>query len=168
MRANVGMPVAIVHWPRDAARRADLAGRGVPRLLVVDPGSPPPDVADDEDWIRAPADERDVAARLDGLRARCAGVVLEAGVLRTRWGAAALSPREAAVAEVLLTEPGAVVPRAEVEAALAGRAVVTARTADDTVYRLRRRVRPLGLDVFSSRGRGFLLGPRLDLSDADS
>src|SRR5262245_19040113 len=107
------MPVAIVPWPRDAARRVDLAGRGVPRLLVVDPGVPPPDVADDEDWVRAPVDERDVAARLDGLRARCAGVVLEAGVVRTHRGAAALSPREAAVAEALLAEPGEVVPRAE-------------------------------------------------------
>jgi DNA-binding response OmpR family regulator len=162
------MPVAIVHWPRDAARRADLAERGVPRLLVVDPGTPPPAVADDEDWIRAPADERDVSARLDGLRARGAGVVLEAGVVRTARGAAALSPREAAVAEVLLADPGAVVPRDRVEAALGGHMAVTARSADDAVYRLRRRLRPLGLDVFSSRGRGFLLGPRLDLSDADS
>ena len=162
MRVQVGLPVAIVHWPREAAHRATLAEAGLPRLLVVEPGVPPPEVADDEDWIRAPADERDLAARLAGLRARCAAAHLDGGRLETTRGTVTLSPAEAAVTEVLLGAEGRVVARGALADAAAPHLAVTSRTVDDVVYRLRRRLRPVGLDVFVARGRGFTLGPRLD------
>lgn len=54
----------VVRWPEGAERRVDLARQGIPCLLVVDPGSPVPALAEGEDWSYRTADERDVAARL--------------------------------------------------------------------------------------------------------
>lgn len=160
VEGNLGAPVAILRWPRDAARREELAGLGIPRLLVVPPGVGVPPVADDEDWVRLPSDERDIAARIAGLRHRTGAVRLDATSLHTRRGVVPLSPAEAAATAVLLEGGGGLVARSAVAAALPGS--ITARTVDDVVYRLRRRLRAVGLDVFSVRGRGFLLGPRLD------
>jgi DNA-binding response OmpR family regulator len=139
-----------------------MADLGLPRLLVLAPGTAAPRLDDDEDWIRAPADERDVAARLAVLRLRHDRVRLEGPLLHTARGTVGLSPREEAVAAVLLADAGQVVARPAIEAALGGPTGVSARTVDDTVYRLRRRLRPLGLDVFASPGRGFTLSARLD------
>ena len=159
VEGNLGAPVAILQWPRDAARREELAGLGLPRLLVVAPGVGLPELADDEDWVRHGADERDVAARIAALRHRAGAVRLDDTTLRTPRGRVTLSPSEAAIAAVLLTA-GTLVPRSGLEAALPG--PITARAVDDIVYRLRHHVRPVGLDVFATRGRGFILGPRLD------
>jgi DNA-binding response OmpR family regulator len=156
------MPVALVRWPRDRDRLGELAALGLPRLLLVAADAPAPEVGDDQDWVRIPAGDRDVSARLAALRARTGGVSLEDAVVRTSLGAASLSPLQAAVAAVLLGEPGTVVPRAALESAAARHRPVTPRTLDGALHRLRRRLRPLGLDVTSSRGRGYAIGPRLD------
>jgi len=60
--------VAVLRWPREARRESSLAQTGSLRLLLVEPDAEPP-VLDDTraDWLRLPADERDVAARLLGL-----------------------------------------------------------------------------------------------------
>lgn len=63
----------VLAWPDEAARRADLRTRGVPRLLVVAADSPSPDVEDPlEDWVRAsdPPADRDARAAALRLRAR--------------------------------------------------------------------------------------------------
>src|SRR5687767_376295 len=57
----------LVRWPGERHRREDLARLGVPRLLLVEAGAGIPDVADDEDWIRVPAGEHDLWARLAAL-----------------------------------------------------------------------------------------------------
>ena len=67
------MDVVRLHWPEDAGRRADLHRRGVPRLLLVPAGEPPPhDVDVLEDWAREGAAEIDVAAREVTLALRAA------------------------------------------------------------------------------------------------
>lgn len=162
LHRHVDVPVALLHWPRDRERRDELAALGVPRLLLVSADAPPPEVGEDEDWVRLPAGERDTAARMAALRGRRGGVTLEGSVVATAWGSATLSPTEAATLAVLLRSPGTFVPRDATAAALGAQVTATARTVDDAVYRLRRRLRPLGLDVFASRGRGHVLGPRLD------
>jgi hypothetical protein len=59
-----GIAVALVPWPSEAADAAELADAGRPRLLLVAREADPPDVSDElEDWIRVPADERDVEVR---------------------------------------------------------------------------------------------------------
>jgi hypothetical protein len=61
----------LVRWPSEAEQRARLAERNIPRLLLVDDGISPPDALDClEDWIRLPAAEPDLRARIDGLLAR--------------------------------------------------------------------------------------------------
>lgn len=159
VEGNLGASVAILQWPRDEGRRADLAALGIPRLLVVAPGVPVPELADDEDWVRLPAAERDVAARIAALRHRAGAVLITGSTLRTPRGTVALSPAEVTLAVVLLAS-GALVPRSALAAALPG--ATAARAVDDVVYRLRRHLRPVGLDVFSVRSRGFILSPRLD------
>lgn len=60
----------MLRWPADAARRDELAERRLPRLLLVAEGVLPPRLDPDEDWIRTPAGERDVWARLRALADR--------------------------------------------------------------------------------------------------
>jgi hypothetical protein len=62
--------VALVRWPLEAVRRDELARAGVPRLLLVSRGTPPPLVDDEiEDWVRLPAPILDVALRVRRLHA---------------------------------------------------------------------------------------------------
>src|SRR4051794_41612723 len=76
------MDVVLVRWPAEESRRVELRDRGVPRLLLVENGTPPPRTADElEDWVRVPADEVDLHARVDNLNRRVpARVVLLPGL----------------------------------------------------------------------------------------
>jgi hypothetical protein len=59
-----GIAVALVPWPSEAGVTAELADAARPRLLLVAREAEPPAVVDElEDWIRVPADERDVEVR---------------------------------------------------------------------------------------------------------
>jgi hypothetical protein len=61
--AGAGATVEVLRWPAEAARRAELAARTRPRLLLVAPGEVPPPLDPEEDWVRLPAPARDVRAR---------------------------------------------------------------------------------------------------------
>nr|MBA2281601.1 helix-turn-helix domain-containing protein [Acidimicrobiia bacterium] len=96
------MEVVLVRWPSGEAERTDLAASGVPRLLLVENGEAPPAVGDDlEDWIRVPAGDADLHARIAGLerrlRSRGPGVpaIDDDGVLRVQGGWVPLPPVEA-------------------------------------------------------------------------
>ena len=159
---------ATVQWPSERQRRSALADAGIPRLLLVSEGTPvPDDIAEDEDWVRLPAHDDDVASRLRNLAARFGDTVrLADGVLRTPRGRVTLSPREASVLAVLLEHRGRLAPRQ----ALLDRigAAGDHRRLHDAVHRLRRKVRRHGLDIFSTRGRGYLLELRVDQTDNDA
>ena len=139
---------------------------GEARLLLVEDGQPPPRLVDClEDWIRVPAPEEDVRARVDALAARSRahedrspGIDAN-GVLRYggRW--IALPPLEARLTATLLERFGAVVGRETlIRAVWPGRA--PGRNALDVhILRLRRRLRPLGLAIRTVRSRGYLLEP---------
>jgi hypothetical protein len=62
--------IEVLRWPADAARREELVLERRPRLLLVEPGATPPPPDGHEDWIRMPADQRDVSARLGRLARR--------------------------------------------------------------------------------------------------
>jgi two-component system, OmpR family, response regulator len=160
----LGVEVALVHWPRDHAERDRLARAMLPRLLLVPDGERPPTTGDPmEDWIRLPADERDVATRLRTLSERAARsfdetVVVDDRCLRRSTLTVPLSPAEAAFARLLVSAAGQVVSRAVLAEAIWDRdADPRARALDDIAYRLRRRIGTLGLEVVSARGRGFAL-----------
>jgi two-component system response regulator TctD len=165
-RADVStaIEVALLHWPRDREARDRLANAMLPRLLLVAEGDRPPEQTDPmEDWIRLPADERDVAARLGSLSERATRswehmVVVDGRCLQRGTSSIPLSPAEAAFATLLVAVPGRLVPRAElVRAIWTGDGRPGAGALDDIAYRLRKRLGTLGLDLVAARGRGFAL-----------
>ena len=71
------------------------------------------------------------------------------------------------MAQALLESEGRLVSREELERALWPDGIPTARALDDLVYRLRRKVKPLHLNVFSARRRGFVLGVAIEVVPAE-
>lgn len=158
------MDVVLVRWPSERVRREKLREQRHPRLLLVDEDAPAPITSDVfEDWVRLPANESDVRARVQSLQARVVefGPVVPTidndGVLRFGSGWVSIPPVEARLVRVLIERYGTVV----------GRDVLTrsgwpdkepGRNALDVhVLRLRRRIESLGLAVRTVRSRGYLL-----------
>ena len=155
-----------MRWPREEPSRARLRADGVPRVLLVEDGAPPPSVADElEDWIRVPADEADLHARVDALtrraRARTAGAPTldDDGVLRVADAWVPLPPVEARLTAALLERAGAVVSRDALGRAGWPDGAPGRNALDVHVLRLRRRLGPVGLAIRTVRSRGYLLEP---------
>jgi DNA-binding response OmpR family regulator len=158
------MDVVLVRWPAEEDRRVRLADEGVPRLLLVEDAAAPPVAIDDlEDWIRVPADEVDLHARVENLnrrsRSRVAGnpELDEDGVLRVGAGWVPLPPVEARLTNALIERFGAVVSREALARAGWPDGAPGRNALDVHVLRLRRRVAPLGLAIRTVRSRGYLL-----------
>jgi DNA-binding response OmpR family regulator len=160
-RLDTGPSVVLIRWPADATVRDDLAARGVPRLLLVDAASAPPKLLlDGEDWLRVPADERDMFARIARLEARCrppepVDVVVDDLIVRngSRW--VAVSPLEAALVRPLVTNLGRLVTREDL--ADSGWDDGVARSLRSRVRGLRIRLTEIGLHLMTVRGRGYIL-----------
>jgi DNA-binding response OmpR family regulator len=163
MVTPVAPEVELLHWPRDADRRETCVRAQRPRLLIIDRGAVPPSAADDlEDWVRDDTDERDVAARVRTLAARAAASLLAVVLVDDRCvkrgqSSVPLSRLEARLLERLLVEPGELVGRGELEAAVWPAGPPSSAALDDVVYRLRKRVRAIGLDLLAERGHGLML-----------
>ncbi|HEV3364029.1 MAG TPA: helix-turn-helix domain-containing protein [Acidimicrobiia bacterium] len=154
----------LVRWPSEAAQRSRLAARHTPRLLLVDGDIPPPECLDClEDWIRLPAAEADVRARMDGLlnrsRAHLRSVpeIDAHGVLRFGSGWVSLPPVEARLADALVLRFGAVVGRDTLRRSVWPGSSPGRNVLDVHVLRLRRRLAPLGLAIRTVRSRGYML-----------
>jgi hypothetical protein len=160
--ARRGAEVVELRWPDDAARRAGLAATRAPRLWHVPAAVDPPIVVDElEDWIRAPADPVEVAARLVALRSRAGAEpqgahVDDDGVFRLAGRRAALSPTEAALARVLLAQSGLPIDADGVRAHPAGGGRLASANVPVTVTRLRQRLADLGVTIVHVRGTGFV------------
>lgn len=172
-----------MHWPSEQTRLTDLRSSGRPRLVVVRDGVVPPFTPDAmEDWIRLPASEDDVHARVRVLEDRMRGAegtrvpfIDDNGLLHLDGDWVSLSPVEVHLVTVLVDRYGAVVGRDSLARAgwpdgMPGRNVL-----DANIVRLRRRLAPLGLVIRTVRSRGYLLeegqfdkavGPRPDRSVA--
>jgi two-component system, OmpR family, response regulator len=158
----------VLRWPSDQDRRRQLADLGVPRLLLVDSDASPPVCIDAlEDWIRLPSDERDIDARMHGLRARASsrgpagrpeldgnGRLLRGG----NW--VPLSPTEEQLCTLLIDAFGEVVSDTTLIATVWPRGTGTATGLRLQMTRLRRRIADLQLEVRSVRGRGYVLQHR--------
>lgn len=158
------MDVVLLRWPMERQRREDLADERRPRLLLVEDGAPPPPMLDIlEDWIRVPAEEIDVKARIEALAARCvppsdAPPDLDPdGVLRCNGGWVSLPPVEARLMSSLLERYGAVVSRDQLARAGWPDGAPGRNALDVHVLRLRRRIGELGLVIKTVRSRGYLL-----------
>jgi hypothetical protein len=177
---SVVAEVEMLRWPGDSARRQVCADSDVPCLLLLEEGVTPPMSSHPlEDWIRVPADELDLVARvrrLESLASRGPGVerprVDEEGILHVGSSWSALSLAEAALARRLTAAFGQLVTRRDLLAALnrPGPTPVGGspggaqpgvdrrpRTLDLQICRLRRRIAELGLTVSAVRGRGYVL-----------
>ena len=115
-----------------------------------------------EDWIRVPADERDLihrAQRLSRWVAHLASeqLVLDRSRIVHRGGAAMmLSELEATLLEEFLSG-SVLMSRAQLEHAVWPDGAPSARSLDNLMFRLRGHLEVLGVAVRSVRGRGFVL-----------
>jgi DNA-binding response OmpR family regulator len=158
------MDVVVVRWPSEADRRARLQEQGLPRLLLVDEGHPPPQPEDClEDWIRVPADEGDVRVRIDGLAFRADHHADDLpdldpdGVLRFASTWVSLPPVEARLTRALVDRFGAVVGREALANAGWPDGAPGRNALDVHVLRLRRRLTAVGLSIKTVRSRGYLM-----------
>ena len=158
------MDVTLLRWPAELTRRERLAADGLPRLLLVEGGELPPVVVDViEDWIRVPAEESDIRARVATLQARFDSIPTSApaldddGVIRVGASWAALPPVEARLTSALLERFGLVVSRETLTASGWPDGAPGRNALDVHVLRMRRRLAPLGLVIKTVRSRGYLI-----------
>jgi DNA-binding response OmpR family regulator len=156
--------VVLIRWPLEAARRTELSTAGTPRLLLLEDGADPPDSADClEDWVRVPAVEADVQARVAAVSRRAehhrtaAPELDEHGMLRLGDAWVSLPPVEARITAALVSRLGTVVRREELAQAGWPEGAPGRNALDVHVLRIRRRVAPLGLAIRTVRSRGYLL-----------
>ena len=136
----------------------------MPRLLLLEAGAPPPEINDClEDWIRVPAADADLRARVRALEARChrhLRLVPELdvhGVLRFGSAWVSLPPVEARLVDALIERFGAVVGRDTLRRSVWPGSSPGRNVLDVHVLRLRRRLAPLGLVIRTVRSRGYML-----------
>jgi DNA-binding winged helix-turn-helix (wHTH) protein len=159
------MQVEIVRWPSEEARLADLRSSGRPRLVLVRNGVTPPLTPDVlEDWIRLPASDEDVHARVRVLEDRMRGVIEdrvpeidESGLLHLDGAWVSLSPVELRLVTALIDRYRAVVSRESLARAGWPDGIPGRNVLDVHIVRLRRRLAPLGLVIRTVRSRGYLL-----------
>jgi DNA-binding response OmpR family regulator len=155
--------VELVRWPEQAERRAELTRQGIRRLLLVKAGVQPPDVEElSEDWLRVPADEKELFLRIERLAAQPGPTAepptLDADdVLRVGNAWVALSRSDASILRPLLVRFGRLVPAATLADAAWPQRRPSSKALASRIHRLRQRLQPIGLSVYSIRGRGFLL-----------
>jgi hypothetical protein len=155
--------VALMRWPADDALRWQLAGLKMPRLLLLEPGVSPPELAGpSEDWLRLPASAEDVAARAAVLRSRAASPdrpsLDDAGLLRVgdRW--VAMSPAQVPVVSLLVERFERVVRTEEIAEAYATAGGSGSSMAVRTLMgRIAARATTVGLRVVTIRRRGAML-----------
>jgi hypothetical protein len=146
---------ALVRWPHEAARRAQLRQLGRPRVLILDPDGDPPLLWDDlEDWVRTPVDSEELAARVARVRSAVARVdppadapieVRADGLVRVGDREATVGPSAALVVAALLHRRDRPVAL-EVLRAVAPDGLVDGGL-DALLRSIRRRLRPLGVRI---------------------
>jgi hypothetical protein len=158
------MDVVLLRWPFEQGRREQLEQEGQLRLLLVESGVPAPVCTDpSEDWVRVPADEADVRARVESLSLRHGSATADRpeldhdGLLRRNGGWVSLPPVEARLMSALIERFGAVVSRDQLARSGWPKGAPGRNALDVHVLRLRRRIAPLGLSIKTVRSRGYLL-----------
>jgi DNA-binding response OmpR family regulator len=166
----------VLRWPSQAARRDWCRHHRIPRLLVVDGGTPAPLCSDElEDWIRRPVDRAEAIARSATLRHRAMRLydrrpeLGPEGALTFAERSAPLTPTDARIVAALVEAYGSTVAREE----LMRRGWPAERrprpnALDVRMTRIRQRIEPLGLTVSAVWRRGYVLQPRATPLGEDS
>ena len=156
--------VAVVRWPDERARAAELARMRVPRLLLVAVDAEPPAPSETGaeglcDWVQEPADERDVQSRIVELRTRASvarPILGDHGVVWRGSSWVALSPIEERLTAAFLARPGRVLSRGRLEQLGWPSGVPNNRAIDARIKVLRTRTAPIGMRIHTVRGQGYL------------
>jgi len=154
--------VVVLRWPEQAEDVHRLDALGVPRLLLVEPGAAPPESASClQDWIRLPADDADVRARIAVLSLRPAchpsrPEINDVGQLSYRGWSTFLSPLDERLARALIADFGCLVTEETLET-LGWPRGTTVHAVRVQVSRLRRRIEPLGLGITRARNSGYVM-----------
>jgi DNA-binding response OmpR family regulator len=162
--------IVVLRWPLELTRLAAARVDRAPRLLVVEGDDEPPAEWDPlEDWVRLPADARDVQVRVAALGRRalssgCRPSVdgFDRLIYDGRW--VSLSPNDYRLIEPLVEHFDDVVPYEEVAALLTNGNVAAGSAGRVRLTRLRRRIAPLGLEIRTVRPHGLALTARRDAS----
>jgi DNA-binding response OmpR family regulator len=158
------MDVALIQWPSERRKRKTLAQRGKPRLLLVDTSASAPIHIDVfEDWIRLPATEEDVDARVRSLKRRArehhqAEPTVD-GTCTLRYGrfSISLAPLHAQLAAPLIDNFGDVVSRSRLlRAGWQGRPP-DQHSLDVQMARLTELVGPIGLTIRPVAMQGYVM-----------
>lgn len=157
--------VTIVTLPADSELLNTLRAAGSPRLVLVPDDTEPPIGGDAlEDWVRLPADPREVHARISTLQLRATArphpFIDEHGCLHVddRW--IAIPPIEVRILGVLIAQLGQVVGTAELAAEAWPGGLSSASQLRVRILRLRRRLDALDLELETVRGEGYVLHHR--------
>jgi DNA-binding response OmpR family regulator len=159
------MQVELVRWPNEEDRLTAVRSAGRARLVLVDEGSEPPLTPDPlEDWVRMPASDDDVRARVRVLEVRqrsAAGddapELDDDGILRANGRWVSLPPVEHRLMLALLERYRTVVSREALARSGWPEGIPGRNVLDVHIVRLRRRIAPLGLVIRTVRSRGYLL-----------
>jgi hypothetical protein len=161
----VDASISVLRWPEEEPLRQQLAWFGLPRLLLIERGTRPPELVDEmEDWVRTPTDPQDLQARSEVLRRRAhtsstrAPVLDDDGLLWVGSTWVSLTSAQAPVASLLLDNLNKVVRfdaiAATYDAAGGSRHPASVRTL---LARLGARVHGVGLELVTIRRRGVIL-----------
>lgn len=158
------MDVAIVRWPREASKRAELENERLPRLLLVEAVVEPPVVTDFlEDWVRIPADRSEVRARIEALILRAqrdsalSPTINATGLVQFRGEVIQFPPIEARLIESLIETFGNVVSPTVLMNKSWPDDPPSRNTLDVHMSRVRRRLVGTNLVVRTVRSRGYAL-----------
>jgi hypothetical protein len=159
---SMSRDVAVLSWPEQADQRPRLEGNATPHLWLVEPGVDPP-VAENclEDWLRLPADDADVRARIVSLAKRAEHHPArpdldQLGQLSHHGAVVLLSPLEQRLAAPLVASFGEPVSEAD----LIGSGWPEGgneQTLRVHMSRLRHRLTPVGLTLTSVRAYGYVM-----------
>jgi hypothetical protein len=158
-------PVVLVRWPGEGEELERLRALGTPRLLLVAPDAAAP-VDDDpqQDWIRLPAPDADLWARVQALelRSQDGAVAPELDgdgrlIHGRRW--VRLSPIAERLLRVLIAHYGGVVSNAELLQSGWPEGCGTSGALRIHVTKLRRTLDVVGLELALVPRRGYVLQP---------
>jgi DNA-binding response OmpR family regulator len=159
-------PVVLVRWPDEVDEVERLRDLSTPRLLLVGADEPPPADGDPlQDWIRLPASDADLHARIRGLELRAHAVsdrpeMAGDGRLRYRGDWVAVSPIDERILQALLAAFEDTVTVAELHVAGWPNRDGTPGALRIHILRIRQVLEPLGLELKTVRDRGYVLQPR--------
>jgi hypothetical protein len=156
-------PVVLVRWPGEGGEVERLRALGVPRLLLVAPDEPAPiDEDPQQDWIRLPAADSDLWARVRSLELRIPECEVKPevrgdGRLVHRGHAVWLPPIAERLLAVLVERFNGVVSTSELLAAGWPDGGGTTGALRIHVIKLRRAIDNVGLELALVPRRGYVL-----------